>query len=80
MVRTMSKMIQIRDVPDDLHQELKRRAAKKGQNLSDYLKIELRHITDTPALEEWLERVREREPAHFTEPIDDIIRADRESH
>jgi antitoxin FitA len=76
----MSKMIQIRDVPDDLHRELKRRAAKKGLSLSEYLKFELTRIAEVPTLEELFERVRQREPVHFTEPIEDIIRADRESH
>jgi len=37
----MSKMIQIRNVPDDLHRELKVRAAAAGMSLSDYLKREL---------------------------------------
>lgn len=34
----MSKMIQIRDVPEDLHRTLKARAATRGMSLSDYLK------------------------------------------
>lgn len=37
----MSKMIQIRNVPDDLHKELKLRATAAGMNLSDYIKREL---------------------------------------
>jgi len=37
----MSKMIQIRNVPDDLHRALKMRAAAAGMNLSDYIKREL---------------------------------------
>jgi len=37
----MSKMIQIRNVPDDLHRELKVRAAAAGMNMSDYIKREL---------------------------------------
>jgi plasmid stability protein len=37
----MSKMIQIRNVPDDLHRELKMRAAAAGMSLSDYIKREL---------------------------------------
>lgn len=40
-VRHMSKMIQIRNVPDDLHRELKMRAAAAGMSLSDYIKREL---------------------------------------
>jgi antitoxin FitA len=37
----MSKMIQIRNVPDRLHRELKMRAAAAGMSLSDYIKQEL---------------------------------------
>ena len=37
----MSKMIQIRNVPDDLHRELKMRAAAAGMTMSDYIKQEL---------------------------------------
>lgn len=37
----MSKMIQIRNVPDDLHRELKLRATAAGMSLSDYIKREL---------------------------------------
>jgi antitoxin FitA len=37
----MSKMIQIRNVPDDLHRELKMRAAAAGMSMSDYIKREL---------------------------------------
>jgi hypothetical protein len=37
----MSKMIQIRNVPDELHRELKTRAALAGMSMSDYIKREL---------------------------------------
>jgi plasmid stability protein len=37
----MSKMIQIRNVPDELHRDLKRRAALAGMSMSDYIKQEL---------------------------------------
>jgi antitoxin FitA len=40
-VHHMSKMIQIRNVPDDLHRELKMRAAAAGMSMSDYIKQEL---------------------------------------
>ncbi len=33
----VAKIIQIRNVPDDVHAELKARAAANGQSLSDYL-------------------------------------------
>jgi len=37
----MSKMIQIRNVPDELHRDLKKRAALAGMSMSDYIKREL---------------------------------------
>ena len=37
----MSKMIQIRNVPDDLHRQVKIRAAAAGMSMSDYIKREL---------------------------------------
>ena len=37
----MSKMIQIRHVPDGLHRRLRERAAMAGMTLSDYLRQEL---------------------------------------
>ncbi|MCU1232639.1 MAG: hypothetical protein JWP63_606, partial [Candidatus Solibacter sp.] len=37
----MSKMIQVRDVPDEVHRNLKSRAAREGMSLSDFLKREL---------------------------------------
>jgi antitoxin FitA len=37
----MSKMIQIRNVPDELHRTLKVRAAQAGMTLSDYLLSEI---------------------------------------
>jgi plasmid stability protein len=40
----VSKMIQIRNVPDDVHRELKVRAAREGMSLSDFLNAELVRI------------------------------------
>jgi len=45
-------MIQIRNVPPDLHERLKQRASSKGMNLSDYLKGELDRIASVPTNEE----------------------------
>jgi hypothetical protein len=53
----MPKMIQIRNVPDELHRALRVRAAKEGMSLSDYLKRELQRFAEKPSLDEWLERV-----------------------
>lgn len=47
----MSKMIQIRHVPDALHTRLRARAAMAGMTLSDYLQQELARVATqlTPA-------------------------------
>jgi hypothetical protein len=57
----MSKMIQLRNVPEALHRELKARAALSGLPLSDYLIREVRKIAEHPAPEELRERLRRRE-------------------
>ena len=42
----MSRMIQIRNVPETLHRKLKSRAALAGMSLSDYLLAELGRVAD----------------------------------
>jgi plasmid stability protein len=58
----MSKMIQLRNVPDALHRRLKARAAMCGMSLSDYLLSEIREIAERPTLAEMRERLHQREP------------------
>jgi plasmid stability protein len=48
----MSKMIQIRDVPDDVHRTLKVRAAAEGLSLSDYIKRDLEELAKLATLED----------------------------
>ena len=56
----MSKMIQLRNVPDRLHRSLKVRAAMEGMSLSDYLVAEIREIAARPTLRELRARLRKR--------------------
>lgn len=58
-------MIQIRNVPDDLHRRLKVRAAEQGMSLSDYLLSEISQVAELPTLKEWVARVRTHEPVAF---------------
>ncbi len=48
-------MIQIRNVPDDVHRELKVRAAQTGMSLSDFLNAELARLVARRPLHELLE-------------------------
>jgi antitoxin FitA len=54
------KMIQVRNVPDDVHRTLKTRAAAAGMTLSDYIKRDLEHAASRPSIEEIDARVAAR--------------------
>ena len=56
----MSKMIQIRNVPDEMHRMLKVKAAEEGMTLSDYIKRELGFVAGKSTIEEIAERKRAR--------------------
>jgi len=56
----MSRMIQVRNVPDNVHRALKARAALSGMSLSDFLLAEIRRLAERPAIAELRERVRQR--------------------
>lgn len=56
----MSKMIQIRNVPDDVHRTLKMRAAAEGLSLSDYVKRDLEELASQATIEEVFARARTR--------------------
>jgi len=75
----MSKMVQVRNVPDEVHRTLKARAAREGMSLSDYIKKELRRMAERPNLREWLERVARRRPIKTKKSAAQIIREMRDS-
>lgn len=70
----MSKMIQIRDVPEQVHATLKARAAREGMSLSDFLKRELEHTVERPSMKEWLERVEQAKPVVTKRSAAQIVR------
>jgi plasmid stability protein len=74
----MSKMIQLRHVPDALHRQLKARAALSGLPLSDYLIREVRKIAETPTPEEMRERLQQRDPYRGKMTPTDILRTERD--
>lgn len=75
----MSKMIQIRNVPDELHRDLKKRAALAGMSMSDYIKRELDRKSRKSTIKEIRERSRGRSAGSTltTQKIVDIIRESR---
>lgn len=78
-VSHMSKMIQVRNVPDDLHRRLKARAALSGKSLSEYLLQELRHAAARPTPEEMRARLEGRARVHPEESVVEAVRAERDA-
>ena len=74
----MSKMIQLRHVPDDLHRKLKARAALAGLSLSDYLLQEVRRVADRPTVAELRSRLAQRTPVNPKVPPAKAVRAERD--
>jgi hypothetical protein len=68
------KMLQIRNVPDDLHRELVRRAKLRGQTLTDYLHSVLEREAGRPLPDEVWARIDAREPVDIGGPVADVIR------
>lgn len=52
--------IQVKDVPEDTHAVLRRRAAGAGQSLQEYLLALLRDEAQTPTIDEVFERIEHR--------------------
>jgi len=75
----MSKMIQLRNVPDALHRSLKARAALAGMSLSDYLLAEIKEIAERPTLVELRERLHKRQPVSGAIDTARMVREEREA-
>lgn len=75
----MSKMIQIRNVPESVHRALKQRAAQEGMTLSAYLNVELERLSGQMTLREWIEQARTRKPIPTKRRAAEIIRSLRDS-
>ncbi|HAH09012.1 MAG TPA: hypothetical protein DCL54_10275 [Alphaproteobacteria bacterium] len=71
-------MIQIRNVPPDLHKKLKAKAAKLGMSLSDFLLREAERAADLVTPEELRERLDRLEAYRGKESPTDALRAERE--
>lgn len=75
----MSKMIQIRNVPDSLHRALKARAALAGKSLSEMIQEELEALTTLPSEDELRRRLEAAEPFTMKRSSAALIRKDRDT-
>ncbi|MDP9120065.1 MAG: hypothetical protein M3O15_01660 [Acidobacteriota bacterium] len=74
----MATMIQIRNVPDEVHHQLKAPAALAGMSLSNYLRRELTRILERPSREGLLVRLRGRRSVEPVESIATAVAAERQ--
>ena len=74
----MSKMIQLRHVPDELHRKLKARAAMEGLSLSEYLLQEVERLAERPTLNDRRRRLTQRDSVTPRIPPAKAVRAERE--
>jgi len=75
----MGVLVQIRDVPEDVHRKLKSRAAASGQSLTEYLREMLVRSTDRPTAAELTAQIEAREPIKLDEPSEVTIRRLRDA-
>jgi plasmid stability protein len=74
----MKGVIQVRDVPEEVHRRLKVRAAQEGRTLSELVREQLEEAASRPTMGEMLARLREAEPADPGEPSAAAVRAGRD--
>jgi plasmid stability protein len=75
----MSKMIQLRNVPETLHRKLKARAALEGMSLSEYLIAEVRRTAERPSISELRQRLAGRTPVTPGVSPAEAVRAERDA-
>jgi plasmid stability protein len=75
----MATMIQIRNVPDDIHRKAKARAALAGMTMSEYILQELRKALERPTRNELLARIAELPPIDVQPSPADMVREEREA-
>ncbi|MFP5225810.1 MAG: hypothetical protein ACLGH3_09725 [Actinomycetota bacterium] len=73
----MSKMIQVRDVPDRLHRELVRRAKRRRQTLTDYIQELLEREVQFPLPEDVFARIESSEPVNLRGTAASLIASER---
>ena len=74
-----STMVQIRNVPPEIHRRLKARAAIEGLSMSDFVLREVCKALDRPTREEILERLKAQPARRLRRSAAAVLRAERDS-
>lgn len=78
MLIRMGILVQIRDVPEDVHHTLKARAAMSGVSLSEYVRSVLARSTSRPTAAELSARIQARGAVELDEPSEIAVRSIRD--
>lgn len=70
----MTVLLQVRDVPEDVHRALKARAAASGVSLSEYVRTLLARAARRPTPEELAARIAARGAVRRDEPSERSVR------
>lgn len=76
----MAKMLQVRNLPNEVHARLKERAAAQRMSLSDYVAQELTRLVRYRNNDEIIALARRKTFPISREELVEGIRKDRESH
>jgi len=74
----MTVMLQVRNVPEQVHRTLKARAAQAGLSLSDYVLAELRRVAERPTREELIARLARRPSVRLRQGAAQALRRERD--
>jgi antitoxin FitA len=71
-------IIQVKNVPVEMHSELRRRADQEGMTIRDYVLKLIERDQRVPSRRDWLERVSELEPVAVSRSAVEMVREGRE--
>jgi antitoxin FitA len=71
-------IIQVKNVPEPMHSELRRRADQEGLTIRDYVLKLIEKDQRLPSKRDWLDRVAELEPVVVSQSAAEVVREGRE--
>lgn len=77
IIHAMGRMLQVRNIPERLHKELRRRARARGQTLTDYVQEILEREVARPPAEEVFDRIESRRPVDLDIRVAELVRQER---
>lgn len=75
----MTTMIQIRNVPTEIHRQVKARAALAGMSMSEFILQELKRVIERPSRDELLDRLAQLPEVELEPSPAELIRSERDS-